>query len=74
MQSEKRSENHELASNSLAEELRPIFDDFVAHDNFARTRRRGASFVSHIIFAEMVRAGWRLPADPIRDSAASDQA
>jgi hypothetical protein len=70
---EKRSENHELARNSLPEELRPIFDDFVADDKFAGTKHQGAPFVSHVMLAEMVRAGWRLAADPIRDSAASDQ-
>jgi hypothetical protein len=69
MEEEKRSEKHELARNSLPESLRPVFDDFVADYKFAGTKHHGAPFVSYIILAEMVRAGWRLAAEPYKDDA-----
>lgn len=61
----KRSEKHEQARNSLSEELRPVFDAFVEDYKFAGTIHHGSPFVSYIILAEMVRAGWRPSAEPI---------
>ncbi len=66
MDPEQRSDKHENARNSLPEELRPIFDDFVADYKFAATKCHGAPFVSYTVLAEMVRAGWRLTDTPIR--------
>lgn len=63
MDAEKRTEKHEQARNSLSDELKPIFDDFVADYKFASTKHHGAPFVSYVVLAEMVRAGWRLLAD-----------
>lgn len=68
MMEEKRSEKCELARNSLPESLRPIFDDFVNDYKFCGTKHHGSPFVSYIILAEMVKMGWRLAADPVRDS------
>ena len=62
-----RSEKHEHARNSLPEELRPIFDDFVADYKFNATKHHGAPFVSYVVLADMVRAGWRLAADPVEE-------
>ena len=62
-----RSEKHELARNSLPDELKPVFDDFVADYRFAGTKHHGSPFVSYIILAEMVKAGWRLAAEPLKD-------
>jgi hypothetical protein len=61
----KRSEKHEQARNSLPEELRSIFDQFVIDYKFAGTIHHGSPFVSYIILAEMVKAGWRQVGDPI---------
>ncbi len=61
----KRSDKHEQARHSLPEELRPIFDAFVADYKFAGTIHHGSPFVSYVILAEMVKAGWRLSGDPI---------
>lgn len=61
----KRSEKHELARNSLPEELRPIFDEFVEDYKFAATVHHGSPFVSYVVLAEMVMAGWRPTAEPI---------
>jgi hypothetical protein len=64
---EQRSEKHESARNSLPDELKPVFDDLVADYRFAATRHHGSPFVSYIVLAEMVKAGWRLAAEPLRD-------
>ena len=61
---EKRTEKHELARNSLPEELKPVFDDLVADYRFAATRRHGSPFVSYIVLSDMVKAGWRLAKEP----------
>jgi len=62
-----RSEKHELARHSLPDELKPVFDDFVTDYRFAATKHHGSPFVSYIVLAEMVKLGWRLGAEPIRD-------
>jgi hypothetical protein len=69
MTEQKRSEKHELARSSLPDDLKPVFDDFVADYRFAGTKHHGSPFVSYIILAEMVRAGWRLAAEPLKDAA-----
>jgi hypothetical protein len=58
------SEKEIEAYNSLPEELRPIFDDFVADYKYAATMRHGRPYISYIVLADMVRAGWRLSAEP----------
>lgn len=64
---EARSEEYMIARNTLPEELRPIYDDFVADYKFAGVKHHGSPYVSYIILAEMVRAGWRLSATPTPD-------
>ena len=61
----KRSEKHELARSSLPEELVPVFEAFVEDYKFAGTVHHGSPFVSYVILAEMVKAGWRLTGEPI---------
>lgn len=63
--SPKRSEKYEQARNSLPEELRTIFDSFVEGYKFAGTIHHGSPFVSYIILAEMVKAGWRPTGEPV---------
>jgi len=41
----------------------PVFDQFVEDYKFAGTIHHGSPFVSYVILAEMVRAGWRLTAE-----------
>jgi hypothetical protein len=65
----KRTAKLEEARNSLPPELVPVFDDFVADYKFYATKRHGAPYVSYMVLADMVRAGWRLSADQIRDEA-----
>ena len=61
----KRSEKCEQARNSLPEELWSVFDSFVEDYKFAGTIHHGSPFVSYIILAEMVKAGWRPSGEPI---------
>ncbi len=58
--STQRSEKHDQARNSLPDELKPIFDDLVADYRFVATKHHGAPYVSYVVLAEMVQAGWRL--------------
>ena len=54
-----RTKKHEEARNSLPNELKAIFDRFVADYKFAVTIRHGAPYVSYIVLADLARAGWR---------------
>lgn len=64
---EKRTEKHELARNSLPDDLRSVFDDFVNDYKFFGTKHYGSPFISYAILAEMVLAGWR-PTEPPRNT------
>ncbi len=61
---EQRTEKHELARNSLPEDSVPVFDDLVADYRFAATKHHGSPFVSYVVLADLVRAGWRLTEEP----------
>jgi len=63
---EKLSEKQIQARNSLPEELKPIFDEFVSDYKYAATMRHGRPYISYIVLADMIRAGWRLAAEPIK--------
>jgi len=54
-----RTEKHEEARETLPDDLKPIFDEFVADYKYAATCRHGSPYVSYIVLADMVRAGWR---------------
>ncbi len=69
-----RSEKHEQARNSLPDELRPVFDEFVAHYKFHGTVRHGRPYISYLILADMIRAGWRLAAEPVQEDASQPKA
>ena len=73
MSEETRSEKHEQARNSLPDELKPIFDDFVTDYRFAATKHHGKPYVSYIVLAEMVKMGWRLGAEPMKEGGKSAQ-
>lgn len=62
--SETRTPKHEEARNSLPDDLRPIFDQLVAEYKYAAAMRHGAPYVSYIVLADIVRAGWRLSEKP----------
>jgi len=60
-----RTEKHEFARNTLPEDLWPVFDEFVEHYKFAASLHHGSPFVSYIVLAEMVKAGWRPTGEPM---------
>jgi hypothetical protein len=64
---DQRSAKDEAARSGLPEDLRPIFDEFVAQYQYAASRRHGAPWVSYLVLADMVRAGWRLTGAPRDD-------
>ena len=61
----RRTQKHEEARRSLPDDLVPIFDAFVEDYKFAGTIHHGSPFVSYVILAEMVKAGWRPSGEPI---------
>jgi hypothetical protein len=63
---EKPSEKQIQARNSLPDELKPVFDEFVSDYIYAATLRHGRPYVSYIVLADMVKAGWRLSAKPLK--------
>lgn len=52
------------ARNSLPEKMKPTFDDFVADYRYAASVRHGQPYVSYIVLADMIRAGWRRTEEP----------
>ena len=60
------SEKQTEARDSLPDELKTIFDDFVNDYKFAATLRHGRPYISYIVLSDMIRAGWRLSAKPMK--------
>lgn len=56
---EEYSDKYQQARNSLPDELKPVFDDCVSHYKYAATLRHGKPYISYIVLADMVKAGWR---------------
>ena len=54
-----RSEKHEDARNSLPDDLKSVFDQLVADYKYVATTRHGAPYVSYIVLADLIHAGWR---------------
>jgi hypothetical protein len=63
---QEQSEKQLEARNSLPDELKPIFDEFVSDYKYAATLRHGRPYISYIVLADMVKAGWRLAAKPMK--------
>lgn len=61
----KRSPKHKQAGNSLPVELRCVFDQFVKAYKFANFIYHGSPFVSSVMLAETVKAGWRFTGTPV---------
>lgn len=53
------------ARDSLPEPLREEYDKFVDDYRYAATVRHNRPYVSYIVLADMIRAGWRRVASPI---------
>ena len=52
------SEKCKEAKENLSEDLRDINDEFVADYRYAATLRHGKPYVSYIVLADIVKAGW----------------
>ena len=59
-----KSEKCIEARDSLSDDLKPIYDEFVSDYIYAATLRYGRPYVSYIVLADMVKAGWRPTAEP----------
>lgn len=55
----KRTEKHEEARNTLSEEMQVEFDRLVNDYRFYATVHHRGPFVSYVVLADMIRAGWR---------------
>lgn len=66
----RRTEKHTQARNSLPSELFSVFDDLVVEYQFLATKHHGIPFVSYVVLADLVRAGWRPSAQAIPESKA----
>ena len=64
---DKRSQKLDEARNSLPVECQPTFDDLVNDYKFFATKHYRSPFVSYMVLAELVKAGWRLAAAPIAE-------
>jgi len=64
----KNSAKYIEALNALSDELKPIYDEFVSVYRYAASARHGKPYVSYIVLADMVRAGWRCLAEPQKES------
>ena len=53
------SQKEKEARDSLPDELKPVFDDFVADYKYAATVRHGKPYISYLVLADMVQAGRR---------------
>ena len=58
------SEKYIESKNSLSDDLKPIYEEFVADYRYAATLRHGKPYVSYIVLADMIKAGWRPTAEP----------
>ena len=61
-----RTPKHEEARNSLPDELKKHFDALVAEYKAYATLRHGSPYVSYVVLADLIRAGWR-PTDVPRN-------
>ena len=62
----KNSAKYIEALNTLSVELKPIFEELVSDYRYAATARHGKPYVSYIVLADMIRAGWRCSAEPTK--------
>jgi len=68
----RHSEKEQEARRTLPDELKPVFDAFVTDYKYAGTLRHGKPYISYIVLADMVRAGWRRTADSTGETKQAD--
>jgi hypothetical protein len=60
----KQSEKYIESLNSLSEDLKLIYEEFVSDYRYVATSRHGRPYISYIVLADTVRADWRCSAEP----------
>ena len=50
------------ACESLPDELKLVFDELVEDYKYAATLRHGKPYISYIVLADLIKAGWRCSA------------
>lgn len=63
---EQYSLKQKAARDTLPDDLKPVFDNFVSNYKYVATLRHGKPYISYIVLADMVKAGWRCSAKPIK--------
>lgn len=61
------SEKDQIARNTLPEELWGEYERLVGDYKFAATLRYNRPFVSYIVLADLIKAGWRRSAEAIEE-------
>jgi len=61
------SEKYVEAINTLPKSLHPVFKDMVDDYRYTATLRYNKPFVSYIVLADMVKAGWRRSAEELSE-------
>jgi hypothetical protein len=62
----KLTQKQKEARDSLPPELLSVFDDLVAEYQFFAMKHHGSPFVSYIVLADLIRAGWRPSGEAFR--------
>lgn len=57
----KKTPTYLKAEETLAPELRPLFEQLTAEYRFAAMKHHGRPFASPMVIAELIRMGWRSP-------------
>jgi hypothetical protein len=63
----KRTEKHESIRNGLQKGFVPYFDQHVEDYKISSTVHHGRGYVSYVILADLIKAGWRHSAEAIED-------
>jgi hypothetical protein len=64
VEGEKTSKKREESRRNLPEDLRTVFDELVLDYQAAAMTHHRMPFVSYVVLADVVRAGWRRTAEP----------
>lgn len=63
----KNTKTQEKTRSNLPEELRGVFDQLVEDYRYSAHVHYGKRFVSYVVLADLVKAGWRRTAKEIND-------
>ncbi len=61
-----KSEKYHKAKESLPDNLKPVYEEFVKQYAFHTEILYGRGYVAYSVLAALVRDGWRHAAEPIK--------